>query len=57
MATKTLKEKKTDKIAKVLHEAKMGQLHSGKGGKVVTNPKQKIAIALSEAEKIGKKKK
>lgn len=57
MATKTLKEKKADKIAKVLHEAKMGQLHSGKGGKVVTNPKQKIAIALSEAEKIGKKKK
>jgi len=24
-------------------------LHSGKGGKVVTNPKQAIAISLSEA--------
>ena len=30
-------------------EYKEGTLHSGKGGKVVTNPKQGIAIALSEA--------
>ncbi len=28
---------------------KEGTLHSGKGGKVVKNPKQAIAIALSEA--------
>ncbi len=27
---------------------KAGKLHSGKGGPVVTNPKQAIAIALSE---------
>jgi hypothetical protein len=32
-------------------EFKEGTLHSGKGGKVVTNPKQAIAIALSEAGK------
>ncbi len=39
-------------------EYKEGTLHSGKGGKVVTNPKQAIAIALSEAKmaKKGKKK-
>ena len=52
MATK--KPKKT-KEEKVMHEFKTGTLHSGKGGPVVTNPKQAIAIALSEA-KIAKKK-
>ena len=42
------------KVGKVMGEYKEGTLHSGKGGKVVTNPKQAIAIALSEA-KIAKK--
>lgn len=51
---KTLKEKKQDKIAKVMGEKK---LHIGKSNKLVTNPKQRIAIALSEALKVGKKKK
>lgn len=32
-----------------MREYKSGGLHSGKGGKVVTNPKQALAIALSEA--------
>ncbi len=32
-----------------------GQLHIGKSDKVVTNPKQAIAIALSEARRAGKK--
>jgi len=42
------------KIEKVMHEMKEGKLHSGsKKGPVVTNPKQGIAIALSEARKAG----
>lgn len=46
------------KIEKVMHEAKEGELHSGsKSGPVVTNPKQAIAIALSEAKKAVSKKK
>lgn len=39
------------KIGKVMGEYKEGSLHSGKGGKVVTNPRQAIAIAMSEAGK------
>lgn len=37
------------KVGKVMHEFKEGTLHSGKSGKVVKNPKQAVAIALSEA--------
>jgi hypothetical protein len=55
MATKQTK-KQTAKIAKVMHEFKAGELHSGKGGKVVKNPKQAIAISLSEANVKPKKK-
>ena len=40
---------KMKKVAKVMREFKSGTLHSGKGGKVVKNPKQAIAISLSEA--------
>ena len=37
------------KVGKIMHEYKEGTLHSGKGGKVVKNPKQAVAIALSQA--------
>jgi ribosomal protein L21E len=43
------------KIGKVMGEYKEGTLHSGKGGKVVTNPKQAIAIAISESKNKKKK--
>ncbi len=45
------KTKAEKKISKVMTEFKSGTLHSGKDGKVVTNPKQGIAIALSVAGK------
>jgi len=37
------------KVGTVMKEFKAGKLHSGKKGPVVKNPKQAIAIALSEA--------
>ena len=44
------------KVAKVMEEFKDRTLHSGsKKGPKVTNPKQAIAIALSEARKRGAK--
>jgi hypothetical protein len=48
MATST--KKQTKKIGKVMGEYKEGTLHSGKGGPVVKDRKQAIAIALSEAK-------
>jgi len=39
------------KVEKVMREFKGGTLHSGKGGPVVKNRKQAVAIALSEAGK------
>jgi hypothetical protein len=38
------------KVGMVMKEFKKGKLHSGKSGKIVKNPKQAIAIALSEAK-------
>jgi hypothetical protein len=49
-------KKSQKKVAKVMKEFKKGKLHSGKSKKVVKNPKQAIAIALSEA-KLSKKRK
>jgi hypothetical protein len=46
------------KVKKVMKEFKEGKLHSGsKKGPEVTNPKQAIAIGLSEAGLSNKKKK
>ena len=56
-----MKIKKTmhkDKRKKVMEEFKEHKLHSGsKKGPMVTNPKQAVAIAYSEAKRMGKKKK
>jgi len=46
------KGKEKRKVKKVMDEFKEGKLHSGsKSGPEVTNPKQAIAIALSESRK------
>ena len=42
-------------VARELHEMHRGQLHIGKSDKLVTNPKQAIAIGLAEARRAGKK--
>lgn len=44
------------KVGKVMGEFKAGELHSGsKTGPKVTNPKQAVAIAMSEARRADKK--
>ena len=48
-------DKAAAKIAKVMGEYKDKKLHSGKGGPVVKNPKQAIAIAMSEARSMPKR--
>lgn len=45
-----MKTKAQKKISKVMTEYKAGSLHSGKGGPVVKNQKQAVAIALSQAK-------
>jgi len=55
-AAKGALTKSQKKIGKVMKEFKSGELHSGKSGPVVKNPKQAIAIALSEAGKSKMKK-
>ena len=50
------KGKEPRKVKKTMKEFSEGTLHSGsKSGPTVTNPKQAIAIGLSEARKAGEK--
>lgn len=48
-------DKMQKKVKKVMKEYKAGTLHSGKGGPVVKDQKQAIAIAMSEAERMKKR--
>ena len=51
MKKPTTKKGKMAKVSKVMKEFKAGTLNTGsKKGPVVKNPKQAIAIALSEAK-------
>lgn len=44
-----------EKVERSMKEMEQGKLKSGRSGKKVTNPKQAIAIGLSEARKEGAK--
>ena len=48
------KARRQEKVRQTMHEFKAGSLHSGsKRGPTVTDPKQAIAISLSQAKKAG----
>lgn len=47
--------KAQEKVHETMREMKQGTLRSGRSGKKVTNPKQAVAIGLSEARKEGGK--
>ena len=42
-------ESQKETVGRVMHEFKHGELRSGGGGKKVKNPRQAVAIVLSEA--------
>lgn len=48
-------KKAQTKVERAMEEMKQGKLKSGKSNKKVTNPKQAIAIGLSEARAEGAK--
>jgi hypothetical protein len=55
-ASNSTKKGRQKNVAFVMGEAKRGKLHSSSPtGPIVTNRKQAIAIALSEARKAGKR--
>ena len=47
--------KAQETVKEAMHKMKEGKLESGKSHKKVTNPKQAIAIGLSEARQKGAK--
>ena len=51
----TYGKKSGDKVEASMREMKEGKLRSGRSGKKVTDPKQAIAIGLSEARQEGDK--
>jgi hypothetical protein len=53
MARYSRKSQKT--VEGAMHKFKEGRLKSGKSGKPVKNPRQAVAIGLSEARKKGAK--
>ena len=48
-------KKAQEKVEKAMHEMKEGKLRSGRSGQKVNNPKQAVAIGLSEARESGAK--
>ena len=48
-------KKASEKVERAMKEMKKGKLRSGRSGKKVTDPKQAIAIGLSEAREEGAK--
>lgn len=48
-------QKAQEKVERAMHEMKRGELRSGRSGKKVTNPRQAVAIGLSEAREAGGK--
>lgn len=48
-------KKSQEYVHKAMHEMKAGKLKSGNSDKKVTNPKQAVAIGLSEAREHGAK--
>ncbi len=53
--TSKYSKKSQEMVRKEMHKMKEGKLKSGRSGKIVHNPKQAIAIGLSEARKQGAK--
>jgi hypothetical protein len=48
-------KKAQEEVKEAMHEFKEGKLKSGRSNKKVTNPKQAVAIGLSQARKKGAK--
>jgi hypothetical protein len=54
-STRRYSPSSSNDVEREMKAMKQGKLKSGRSGKKVTNPKQAIAIGLSEARKEGKK--